>query len=381
MKPLPILLGVIALCGAIGVISWVSQTTPAIAVVEDPDVPAVNPLTPVTSGPKPKAVLEEEQFDFGSMILGGEGSHAFVIRNDGEGPLTLKEGKIACKCTVPTIPKEPIPPGESAEVVMAWKPLDASTAFDKFAEIWTNDPDNEKLTLRITGVVRDLVQLQPNPPWPVSSVGENEAVTFEGVIASGEDSFEILSIEPSADWITVESRPLTEEELLKFAGNAISGYVVTGTVEPKMPVGRFEERIVIKTDLTNDYVASIPILGTRPGPFSILGQEWYGNEMTVRMGNVKSADGKSLTLTLFAPSEDEPIVLTGVESTPDIAQVTLERDDAFPAKVKEKYALTFTLPPGAAVGQYAKENRIKVHLTTNRASIPEINLSIDALIE
>lgn len=386
MKPLPVILGVIALCASIGLISWMSQPRGADSVAATEAKPATsNPLTIAASGPHPKAVLEEEIYDFGKMILGNTDNHSFVIRNDGEAPLVLKKGIVACKCTVPTIPEEAIPPGGTAEIVMEWKPLGPDEAFDKFAEIWTNDPENEKITLKITGEVRQLVQMQPSSPWTISTVREDEPTTITGGIASGQDEFQILEISTTADWLSVEARPLEEDELTRFGEGMASGYMLTATVHPEMPVGRFQEAITIKTDLRLGdgigYQMPISVSGTRPGPFSILGQEWFGSEMTVRMEKVDPAKGKSVTLSLFTAREDEPMTLTSVETDPDIAEVTLTRDEAFPAKTKERYKLTFTLPAGVPAGRYSDQDRIAVHLTTNRESIPDVNLSIDATVE
>src|SRR5690606_6303034 len=153
--------------------------------------------------------------------------------------------------------------------------VETTDAFDKYAEIWTNDPENEKLRLSITGEVRSLVRVEPPAPWTVTAVREEEPTTFGGAIASGRDQFQIVSLETSAEWLTVEYRPLEAGELEEFGEGMASGYELTGTIRPQMPVGRFEERITIKTDLKSgdeeDYSMEIVVNGNRPGPFSIIG--------------------------------------------------------------------------------------------------------------
>lgn len=382
MKPLPILIAVVALCSALGVISWMSQ--PRVSdepVIDSEGHASANPFKIPESGPHPKAVLAEEEFDFGVMILGETRNHTFVVRNDGEAPLTLHKGFVACKCTVPQIPEEEIPPGETAEVVMEWKPLGPSESFDKFAKIWTNDPENEELTLRITGEVRELVQTVPPAPWMASTIDESEPTTFTGAIGSGQDSFEIKQIDSSAEWLTAEVEPLTEAELEEFETGVGSGYKVHVTIRPEMTVGRFEETLIIKTDLDDEHAVRIPVSGTRSGPFSILGQNWFGREMTVRMGEVEAEKGKTVTLSLFTEPGDEPLAFTEVQAKPGIAEVSLERDESFPAKAREKYNVTFSLPPGTPVGNYTGDDRIALAIQTNRESIPEMNLSMDALVQ
>lgn len=382
MRPLPVLLGFLAICAAVGVISWMSRPSTSPPVVSEEQLPnAANPFVIPQSGPHPKAVVEEASHDFGKMILGETGSHAFVIRNEGEAPLKLKKGVVLCKCTVPEVPGGEIPPGESVEVVLEWKPEATTDAFDKYAEIWTNDPENEKLRLTITGAVRDLVVVKPPSPWTVTAVREEEPTTFTGAIGSGEDSFEIVSVESSAEWLTLEYRPFEAGELEQFGEGSSSGYTLTGTIRPEMPIGRFEERLTITTDLKDDHKIVIGINGARPGPFSIIGQAWYGRDMTVLMNKVQAAEGKSVTVSLFTDAADVPLEFTDVTAQPDIVEVEMKRDEAFTSPAKEKYDLTFTLLPGSPPGLYANDNRIDVSIQTNRETLPHIALSVDAIVE
>jgi hypothetical protein len=387
MKPLPVILGFVAILAAVGVISWMSQPRASQPVISKEQLPdADNPFKIPESGPHPKAVLEEEIYNFGKMMLGETGSHAFVIRNEGEAPLKLKKGVVLCKCTVPDIPGGEIAPGESVEVVLEWKPEGTTDSFDKYAEIWTNDPENEKLRLTVTGEVRTLVRVEPPAPWTVTSVREDEPTAFNGVIASGQDAFQIVSIEKNAEWLSLEARPLEAGELEELGEGMASGYLLSGTIRPEMPVGRFEEKVVIKTDLKNhvdeDYSLELVVNGTRPGPFSIIGRAWFGRQMTVAMEKVEATEGKSVTVSMFTPPEEEPLQFTSVTSRPDIVTVELKRDETFPTTAKkEKYDLTFTIPAGSRLGHYSQNDKIAVTLETNRESLPRIELSVDATVE
>jgi hypothetical protein len=387
MRPLPVILGFVALLAAVGVISWMSQPSASQPVISEEQLPdAENPFEISDSGPHPKAVLDEEVYNFGKMILGETGRHAFVIRNEGEAPLKLKKGVVLCKCTVPDIPGGEIAPGESVEVVLEWRPEGTTESFDKYAEIWTNDPENEKLRLTITGEVTTLVRVEPPSPWTMNSVRDSAPTTFTGAIASGRDVFEVVSIETTADWLSVEHRPLDAAELSELGEGMASGYALSCTVRPEMPVGRFEARIVIQTDLESEtqdaHTLQVVVNGNRPGPFSVIGRAWHGREMTVSMENVKAAEGKSVTVAMFTPPGEEPLEFTSVTAQPDIVEVQLKRDETFPsAAQKEKYDLTFTIPPGSRVGHYSQGERISVLIETNRESLPRIELSVDATVQ
>jgi hypothetical protein len=387
MRPLPVILGFVAILAAVGVISWMSQPSASQPVISKEQLPnAENPFEISAGGPHPKAVVEEESYNFGKMILGETGRHAFVIRNEGEAPLKLKKGVVLCKCTVPDIPGGEIAPGESVEVMLEWRPEGTTDAFDKYAEIWTNDPENEKLRLTITGEVTTLVRVEPPAPWTVNSIRESEPTTFTGAIASGRDQFEVVSVETTADWLSLEYRPLDVGQLEELGDGMSSGYALSGTIRPEMPVGRFEEKIIIRTDLKTEtqdaHTLELVVNGTRPGPFSIIGRAWHGREMSVSMENVDAAQGKSVTVSMFTPPAEEPLQFTSVTSQPDIVQVQLKRDETFPSTAnKEKYDLTFTIPPGSRIGHYSQGQRVSVAIETNRESLPKIELSVDATVQ
>ena len=47
-------------------------------------------------------------------------SNDFVIMNKGDEPLIIKDAKTPCGCTVPSYPKEPIAPGDSAIIKVSF---------------------------------------------------------------------------------------------------------------------------------------------------------------------------------------------------------------------------------------------------------------------
>ena len=66
---------------------------------------------------------EFTRYDPGYMQVGDTQQHTFVVRNIGNAPLQLTPGQPSCKCTVSEFSTEPVPPGESREVLLTWKPM------------------------------------------------------------------------------------------------------------------------------------------------------------------------------------------------------------------------------------------------------------------
>ena len=56
------------------------------------------------------------KYDFGDMTAGDVVHHTFTFTNTGTNPLLITNAIGSCGCTVPTYPKEPIPPGGKAAI-------------------------------------------------------------------------------------------------------------------------------------------------------------------------------------------------------------------------------------------------------------------------
>lgn len=64
----------------------------------------------------------ENSHDFGTINQDSENKKVFTFTNEGNEPLIIEKAKGSCGCTVPTYPKEPIPPGGTGEIEVVYKP-------------------------------------------------------------------------------------------------------------------------------------------------------------------------------------------------------------------------------------------------------------------
>lgn len=65
----------------------------------------------IPAGPLTTIEFKNLEFDYGPIQHGDKASHEFTFTNTGKEPLVISSAKASCGCTVPTWPKEPIPPG------------------------------------------------------------------------------------------------------------------------------------------------------------------------------------------------------------------------------------------------------------------------------
>jgi hypothetical protein len=72
----------------------------------------------VKSMPKTVLSFDETKHNFGNIKEGEKVRHAYHFRNTGEHPLLISNAVASCGCTVPSYPKEPIPPDGDGEIVV-----------------------------------------------------------------------------------------------------------------------------------------------------------------------------------------------------------------------------------------------------------------------
>lgn len=104
-----------------------------------------NPNAPVIS-------FEKTTHDFGTIEQNGNGTYAFVYTNEGKEPLQITNAKGSCGCTVPKWSRDPLPPGETAEIEVKYDTKRVGP-FNKSVTITSNASEATKV-IRIKGTVK-----------------------------------------------------------------------------------------------------------------------------------------------------------------------------------------------------------------------------------
>lgn len=92
------------------------------------------------SGPKPRILISEEEWDFGKVTQGEKPTHIFIVKNGGEGDLIIEGVKESCACIEVSISTTLIQPGESAELKVTYDTTDYQGKDEKHIHIYSNDP-------------------------------------------------------------------------------------------------------------------------------------------------------------------------------------------------------------------------------------------------
>ncbi|MCB9046662.1 MAG: DUF1573 domain-containing protein [Chitinophagales bacterium] len=66
----------------------------------------------------PKTIIsfDDTKYDFGTITEGEKVIHSYHFKNTGDNPLFISNAVASCGCTVPSFPKEPIPPGAEGNI-------------------------------------------------------------------------------------------------------------------------------------------------------------------------------------------------------------------------------------------------------------------------
>lgn len=118
----------------------------------------------------PKMEFETSVMDYGLIEHNADGKREFVLTNTGNAPLIISNAKGSCGCTVPTWPKAPIAPGESASIGVKYA-TNRIGKFTKTITLTTNAPEKTKI-LTIKGEVKKPVEAPAAPTKPKTSVLE-----------------------------------------------------------------------------------------------------------------------------------------------------------------------------------------------------------------
>jgi len=99
-----------------------------------------------------RMVFEQTEFDFGTVEEGTQVEHLFRFTNTGKVPLLITDARSTCGCTVPTWPREPIPPGKGGEIKVVFNTLNRGGQQKKEVTLTANTYPSQTRVL-LTGMV------------------------------------------------------------------------------------------------------------------------------------------------------------------------------------------------------------------------------------
>lgn len=171
-----------ALAGALMAFTMLSATA------QTPDSqPAPPDLPPGHSvGSAPRIHVEHPTHDFGQVWSGTVNKYTFQIQNLGQEPLQISQVKRSCGCTLAGEYDRVIGPGAVGQIPVSINTNRFSGKFSKSVTVISNDPQNPKIKLTLTGTARPFIKVQPLAA-DFGTIGEDETKTVTVKLTNNTD--------------------------------------------------------------------------------------------------------------------------------------------------------------------------------------------------
>jgi len=346
--------------------------------------PDIAPLLADESS-RPRVEVLQKTHDFGVMDFNGTGEHDFIFSNQGNRPLTLEKGETSCKCTLSDLEFDSVPPGEKAQVTLQWTAKDYRGAFRQTATIFTNDPEQPRIELTVTG--RVIVSVRPDPEELHFTRISTEQPTHGQVRLYGYRQEPLKIVGPvrlsssgvtPAEQFDVDCRPLEPDELAEEP-DATGGYLLAVTVKPGLRSGAVRQTIFVETNVPDVPTVEIPISGTAGGNVTIEGTDWNRKTGELNIGVVGGdrSTVRTLRFSVDTPHSQEVRLELGAVF-PDLLRVTLDQDSEQSRGVA-RGVLMIEIPKGSPSGSYLgpeRERLGRITLETNHPKVPPIQILV-----
>lgn len=334
------------------------------------NVPAGGSLSPFLPDMAPKAQLVNgASHDFGTMQRRSKKSHTFIIKNAGKSPLDLKVEGSTCKCTLGTLNKSQLQPGEETGITLEWKTETSAIEFAQSAEIKTNDPRQPMLKLTVKGIVVDKLLMDPD----LLDLGEfstNEPlVKTVRLYNFAKDAVKIKKIEWSeqtnAELIKFSHRemPLSENTNEDFK-EATQIFEITVELPKGFPQGKLNGAMRVETDIEENSLLECGIRGRGTGDVTLLGGKNFNLEYNIlELGDIKQSEGKEtkIFISVKGPNRDKVELSVKCEVPEDAVKVQLGQPSVRGESIL--YPLEIVVPKGGPLLNYPGTS------TTNFAKI------------
>lgn len=219
----------------------------------------------------PKLTVPEAVFDFGERDNTEIVEHTFVLKNEGNLSLEIKNTRPSCGCTVAHLSGKIIPPGGSVTLTAKLTLKGRRGKQMKTILVESNDPDNPKQKL----VLQGFAKAKPQPIKPQRrhiSFGRippetRATATVDLEINQEQEAISVTGVKSDSDHFS--ARLETIEEGKK--------YRVIVETQPPLPKGNIRSSVHILTGKDQKSSLTIPLFATIIGELIV-----YPNEITLR---------------------------------------------------------------------------------------------------
>lgn len=209
----------------------------------------------------PRVTVDAAVVDFGTVEQGAVVEHVFRLRNDGPVPLRIDHVKGSCACTVGIATGDAVAPGDEAWVTVRLDTARLAGRTTKTVTVYTSDVAAAVVPVTLTGeVLVDLVVT----PTPV----------YFGRVRRGSVARRAVRVTAGRPYgaATVTAAETADPHLRAWVEPAADGQGQQVIVElnADMPLGRFNDELVLRTTSPQQPAVTVKVLGTVEGDIAVL---------------------------------------------------------------------------------------------------------------
>ncbi|MCH8253132.1 MAG: redoxin domain-containing protein, partial [Planctomycetes bacterium] len=298
----------------------------------------------------PQINVAEPEHDFGEVWYGPKLEHTYKITNTGTAPLDIINVKPSCGCTKKGRHPKSIAPGETGEFAFTLDTKKLRNAFNKTIRVTTNDPDNKELILKLKGVVKRYVDVEPISASFGKILGSEPRERELKITNNTDKTLELTLPKNASDGKF--SFELTEVE----AGKS---FLLRVSTKPPYSPGRISKKIKLATNVKEQPELNITVAGIVPERIEVKPSPLIISKTTRRIP-------RQIQVTNYG---DTPVkILDATIDEPGITLVVEEREAGKSYRIKVNLPQGYTPP---AAGR-------TIVLKTDDPEKPEIRIAVKA---
>jgi hypothetical protein len=327
----------------------------------------------------PRAVAPETEHAFGAWDAGQKGSHEFVVRNEGEAPLTLSGDPSSDPDFVCEILRSPVPPGESGSVCLTWQPGREGADFSREVTVHTDDPYRRKLVFTLQGTVRRPLVVEP-PVLALGDVHPDRSSVAETLLYSQLwPAFTVAKVDCSLAGATWTVEPAADEMLQ--ACQARSGYRLILTSPSDLPRGPIEGTLTVQVTAQHESGAAareetleLPIAGRMLRRLALYG-DGLDPSGTLELGHLQLGEGTQRRLLMKIRDPEPDVKIIAIRCQPEFLKVniTSKRGEAPAVGL---YDFNIEVSPDAPPCEYLGLRHGEVHVQVDHPRAEDLDLKV-----
>ncbi|OHB80159.1 MAG: hypothetical protein A2V98_12280 [Planctomycetes bacterium RBG_16_64_12] len=157
------------------------------------------------------------------------------------------------------------------------------------------------------------------------------------------------------------------------------------TVKPGLPLGGFQQKILLQTNYDEAPTVEVPIRGTVGSEISIVGKGWNAKTGILMLGSVRSREGALLKLVIrTAGPHRKEVAFKPIEIFPDLLKVKVGKTTDLESGTISVTPLTILVPKGSPPAdhlQMEQEKLGRIILETNHPTAHQLRILVRFAVE